>query len=185
MKLTEFMVPYNEICFVLPDASLEKLASILLVKQIGSILVKEEFGNKPVGIITSYDIIEAYLSKINPEELTARHIMSKNLEYCDENDSREKIANEMIKLGYHHMLIWNSKKDLIGLVSAYDIAKDIALDSREKMPWIKNLFRLSRRRRKSDKDTKEEDEEKEKKIKKLLIKISLLIKTNQLIVHLM
>jgi CBS domain-containing protein len=163
MKLVEFMIPYNEICFVLPDTDLEKLAALLLVKQIGSILVKEEFGNQPIGIITSYDIIEAYLSKINPSELTARHIMTKNLEYCDENDTREKIANEMIKLGYHHMLIWNNKKELVGLVSAYDIAKDIALDSKEKMPWLKNLFRLSRRKRKSDKEGGEEEKKEENK----------------------
>jgi len=81
--------------------------------------------------------------------------MSKNLEYCDENDSREKIANEMIKLGYHHMLIWNHKKELIGLVSAYDVTKDIALDSKERMPWLKQLFRMKRNQRRYEKEEPE------------------------------
>jgi predicted transcriptional regulator len=123
-------------------------------------LVREEFESDPIGIITNTDIIEAYLSKIDPNDLTAKVLMSDRLFHCSDDCTREKVANQMITNGFYHMLIWNSKKVLIGMISANDIARDIALDSRETIPWIKSFFGIKRKQEKVDKEVKVCDFEK-------------------------
>jgi len=83
------------------------------------------------------------------------------LKFCNENESRETIAHEMMKFGHHHMLIQNDKKDFIGLVSVYDISLDLALDSRQS--WLKKLFKVGRKEKTPQKEEKPKEKPKEEK----------------------
>jgi CBS domain-containing protein len=154
MKLKEYMTKFEDICFVCPETTLDKIATLLLMKQISSVLVRKETSSKkPLGIITTTDVIEAFITKIDPKEIKASFIMNNVLEYCEDTESREKIANAMVKSGFHHMLVCDDNKELVGLVSAYDLTKDIALDSRA--PWLRNLLKMKKLKHsnKDDDDT--------------------------------
>jgi len=55
----------------------------------------------------------------------------------------------MMRLGIHHILIQSvDKYECVGIVSVYDISKDLVLDSKETFPWVKSLFKIERRKKK-------------------------------------
>jgi len=164
MKLKEFMVPYKDVCFITPDSNLDKIASVFVERRIGSVLVKEDLATEPVGIITKTDVVEAYLSGLKGTEVTARWFMSKDLKFCNENETRETIAHEMMKFGHHHMLIQNDKRELVGMVSVYDISLDLALDARRS--WLQKLFKVGRKEKTPKEEKKEKPKEEKKEEKK-------------------
>jgi len=52
------------------------------------------------------------------------------------------------------------KKEFIGMVSAYDISLDLALDAKEPLSWVKQLFKVGRKKRDEKKGRKKPEEKK-------------------------
>lgn len=90
MRVSGFMVTADNVVSCKPDDTIRTVSELLLRHKIGAVVVLKD-SNNPVGMITKTDILKAYNNELTLDH-TAEAIMSKELEVCDENMSRDQAA---------------------------------------------------------------------------------------------
>jgi len=107
--------------FLPPNATLKQAADQMRTHDYGFIPVGEN--DRLIGAITDRDIvIRAVCEGKDPNKATLRDIMSKGIHYCLETDYIEKVAQQMEKLQIRRLVVLNSDKRLVGIISLGDIA---------------------------------------------------------------
>jgi len=145
MKVKYFMIPYSKIVTCDISTNIEQVTSILLSKGVGSIIVtKKNVSNHLIatGIITKTDLLISFLQK-KGSSATASEVMSTNVILCHEEDEREKAAQIMIDFNVHHILVQNDKKEIVGITSSLDLAREMVDDSQDSFPYFRKLFGIS------------------------------------------
>jgi len=101
------------------DTTVKEIVATMNKFNIGSIIVVQ--GDRPVGIITERDIlIKLVEPSLEPETLTARHVMATPLITINENTSVEEAATLMAKKRIKRIPVMNNEK-LVGILTYTDI----------------------------------------------------------------
>ena len=80
------------------------------------------YGKKPVGIITPVDLVKKVIMKNkDPKKVLAKQIMSKPVKTASLDDDPKKISALMTKKGYLTMPVVDKKKNIVGVITVYDL----------------------------------------------------------------
>ncbi len=113
----------KEIITVNKDATIRKVARLMKKYNVGSIIVVDK--KNVIGIVTEGDIIHKALAgrKKDILDIKIKDIMTKNIKAVTPEVSIKRAAKEMKKLGVKRFPVINRKKELIGIISEWDITK--------------------------------------------------------------
>ena len=114
----------------LPTTSLGQVAALLNESHVHALIVAEQ-ADKPMGIITDFDLLagewlsvdEASLNTMR--KLTARDLMTVPIETVAANSSAEAAAKRMAEKNIHRMLATENSKP-VGIISISNFVADIA-----------------------------------------------------------
>ncbi len=107
-----------------PEADLEALMSAMTTNHIGCIPIVDA-SNRPVGIVTKLDLIECR----NAGPKTARDVMMPCAMTLTTTDTVSRAAKLMSAEGFHHVLVVDAERTLVGVVSTLDITRWLASSS--------------------------------------------------------
>lgn len=137
------MIPRNKVITCDEKTTIEQANGIILKNKIGSILVtrvSEDKKNFVVGIITKTDLLKAYITGEQGSKLLVSDYMTKSFYTCDEEVELDYLAQELSSKKIHHVVILNEKKELTGLASSLDLAKEISLEAKDTFPYLQKFF---------------------------------------------
>ena len=105
-----------------PDASVVEAARIMSQHRVGCLLVVSGQGHL-IGILTERDINRRVVARgLDPENTPASKVMTKRLVTISNRATITEAFERMVKGGFHHLPLVNSKGKLRGAVSLADIA---------------------------------------------------------------
>jgi CBS domain-containing protein len=145
MKLKDIMIPLDRLCYCDKSVSIQYAAEIMSQSNVGSLLItnKEEQGQEKYivkGIITKTDIVKSVALRYNLDDYTVGQIMQKEFVLCNEEDDRSQVAKKMVEQVVHHVIVINDRRQLVGIATTFDIAKDIYADSNDPFPYLRRFF---------------------------------------------
>lgn len=127
----------RDVAATTPDARLDALAHVFVVRNIGGIPVVDEAG-RPVGIVTKTDIVRAWahgrLNSDRPEDgfdvsipgtapaVLVRDVMAPVV-VLREGDAIEHAAEMFVAKGVHRAPVVGAHGELIGILSAFDLLR--------------------------------------------------------------
>lgn len=123
-----------------PNASLGQVAAMLNQHHVHALIVAE-IADKPLGIISDFDLLAGEWLSVDEDSLeamrkmTARDLMTSPIESIDSNTAVEDAANKFFDKQIHRMLVVEKGKP-VGVISISDFVRDIASQekiSREKV----------------------------------------------------
>lgn len=136
MRVKDFMVPKDKVVSVKSGNSIREAGRIIIEKKIGSVIVTDETGTKPVGIITRTELVKSYVNDV-PVDSPVTEIMNNDLLFIDENQQKDHLAELMMTKKRHHVLVKDSHGQFVGLTTSLDVVTETALDAKA-FPYHRN-----------------------------------------------
>lgn len=135
MYIGKFMTPADKLTACFPKDPLEKALDLLIDSSLGAVVVLHQTGDKhiPVGIITKSDLLRAYKAGLTLDH-KVEEIMSRYIETLYETDTEDSAAKHFERTKHHHAFVVNKDEQFVGLVTTWDVATEVARDSRA-WPW--------------------------------------------------
>ena len=115
--------PTAGVFILMPDASVAEAAKIMSKKRIGAIVISDDDGATPAGILSERDIVRE-LGKHGPScmAIIVSDMMTKKLVTCGLSDATDSVLARMTKGRFRHMPVMDSGK-MVGLISIGDAVK--------------------------------------------------------------
>ncbi len=101
-----------------PNINLREASKVMAEMNIGSIVVAEN--DKPIGIVTSTDILKALSENKNVDEVQVKDIMSKPVITIDPSKKIEDAVDLMVKNKIKRLVVTENEK-IVGIITASDI----------------------------------------------------------------
>lgn len=136
MTIAKFMTPADRVVSCYPSDTIKfALEQTIKHPDVGAVVVLHPTGGKhiPVGIVTKTDLLQAYLDKLDLDNLVET-VMGHKIETVLDTKTRDDAATHFEKTKHHHAFVVNSDQQWVGLVAAWDVATELARDSRA-WPW--------------------------------------------------
>lgn len=119
MKVQDVM--HKGTTWAAPDTSLEKLARLMRVLDIGAIPIGEN--DRLIGMVTDRDVCcRGMGKKRDPKLLTARDVMTRPIVYCRDDQKLEDAVAIMRKAKVRRLPVVNDRKRMVGLLSLGDVS---------------------------------------------------------------
>jgi CBS domain-containing protein len=103
------------------DTSVHALASLMTEHHISCVPIVDD-AKRPTGIVTKLDLIEC----ANDGRTSAREVMMPHAMTLGPDASLKHAAELMTREGFHHVLVVDDTRALIGVVSTFDITRWVA-----------------------------------------------------------
>ena len=105
------------------DASVADAAKIMSDKRIGTIVISDDGGATPAGILSERDIVRE-LGKQGPScmAVVVSDMMTKKLITCSPSDTSDSVLGKMTEGRFRHMPVMDGDK-MVGLISIGDAVK--------------------------------------------------------------
>ena len=110
----------NDVRISNPNQSIREAATVMAEIDAGVLPVGEN--DRLVGMITDRDIAIRAVAAGKAPTTSVREIMSKEVDYCFEDDDIDDVAQRMADVKLRRMPVLNRDKRLVGIVSLGDIA---------------------------------------------------------------
>ena len=117
IPVKEFMV--RNVVTVNSSTTIKEIAKIMYLKKVGSVVITEN--NKPVGIITTRDIVNSVGPFENSMYSQVKEIMSQPLIHIHPDESIIDVAEIMTSKNIHKLPVILEDK-ILGIISASDLA---------------------------------------------------------------
>ena len=136
MLVSGFMVPFEKVLKCLPSNTVEEVLELMMDNRVSCLVIILD--GKPTGIITKTDLCWCYRNRI-PLDSQVGDIMpwTAGIKKVKSNMDRDAAAKFFEKHNVHHALVINDNDEAVGVISALDIAKEVAKDARA-WPWNRN-----------------------------------------------
>ncbi len=119
----------REVIITGENVSITEAAMLMKQHHVGDLVVVAKQGEKtlPIGIITDRDIVvEVIAEKTDPDSLTIKDIMSKDLIMVEEKETLLDTLALMQNQGVRRIIVVNDQGSLQGILSADDAIELIA-----------------------------------------------------------
>ena len=115
MKVFGFMVPADKVVSCQLGCPIKVALDDMLEKNVGAIVVLDgSHDNKPAGILTKSDLLQAYQKNLSLKKTAVEDIMSKHL-YCMSKDmNKDEAAKFFGRNKVHHAIVTNDAGDFVG-----------------------------------------------------------------------
>lgn len=115
--------PVGGVITLQSDAPVSQAAAIMSEKRIGTVVISDDSGATPAGILSERDIVSA-LGKAGSGCLTqsVAALMTRKLVTCAPSDSSDAVLGKMTEGRFRHMPVIEDGK-MIGLISIGDVVK--------------------------------------------------------------
>jgi len=121
MLVKEIMTENPACCSA--DTGLQEVAKMMVDHDCGCVPVVNEVSNTPVGIVTDRDICcRAVAEGKNPQDLTARDVMTKNVVTVSPDTTVEECCNLMEDNQIRRVAVVDGSGACCGIVAQADIA---------------------------------------------------------------
>ena len=114
----------NDIITLPADQTVQYAAQEMIANAIGSIVILDTEDNKPIGIITPYDIMESIIAGKDIAKIPLSSF-NRPLIQVNEDDPVSAAAVKFINFQIHHLIVTNNENELTGILSTLDLAKAI------------------------------------------------------------
>jgi len=130
------MVPLKSVKKCQPSSTVEEVLDLMMESHISCLVIV--VNERPTGIVTKTDMCWCYRNKI-PLDSQVGDIMpwTAGIKRIRDNIDRDAAAKFFEKHHVHHALVVDENEVPVGLISALDIATEVAKDARA-WPWIRN-----------------------------------------------
>lgn len=136
MLIYECMVPADKVVTVTKSDTLETVCSKLLDNAISAVVVVD--GNKAVGIVTKTDTTRAYKKGLALDTKVEK-IMSPEPKNVSKNASHDEASKTFITNKIHHAVVVDDDGTFVGVISAWDVAREGYLDAKA-WPWNRHAL---------------------------------------------
>jgi len=119
MKVSDIMS--RDVRVAAPDTSLRDVAEAMADIDAGSLPVCD--GKKLLGMITDRDLVVRALAKGLSPDTSVAQVMTADVEYCFEDDHLSEVCGHMADRKIRRLPVLNRDKDLVGIVSLGDLAR--------------------------------------------------------------
>jgi len=119
MKVTEAM--HSGASWINPDAPLSEIARQLDSEDIGALPVGED--DRLIGMVTDRDIaVRGFAEDSDPQQLTARDVMTSPILYCNANEDVEDAVRIMERQQVRRLPVIDENHRMVGMLSLGDVA---------------------------------------------------------------
>lgn len=123
MKVRQILaIKGKNVITIRPDQQIRQAVALLAKHRIGALVVMEEGGSKPVGIISERDIINGAAADENLFSLSVSDLMTKKVITGIPQDDLASVAHTMTERRIRHLPILEDEA-LIGIISIGDVLK--------------------------------------------------------------
>ncbi len=122
MKVRDAMS--TEVFEISEDATLQSAAKRMADARVNSLIVRPEGREEPFGIVTSTDIVDAISDGMDPTVALVRDVATAPLVTVTPGVPVAYAARLMKRANLRHLAVFNGK-EVVGVLSAYDIVKAI------------------------------------------------------------
>lgn len=131
----------KDLTLVDEGVTVEKAADQMVERGVGCILVRKE--DKVVGIITERDIVRRVVAKKKePSKTLVEEIMSKPVIVVRDEVTLEDAAEIMAKNGIRRLPVIDKRNSLVGIITASDLAKALAIKFEMQVSVFNAMSRL-------------------------------------------
>ena len=138
MFVSGFMVPYDKVLKCTPSSTVREVIETMMDRHISCLVIVQD--DKPTGIVTKTDLCRCYVNGISVHSQIG-DIMpwawTASVKKIKCNTDRDAAAKFFEKNHVHHAVVVNENEKVVGLISAMDIATEVAKDARA-WPWNRN-----------------------------------------------
>ncbi|WP_337863495.1 CBS domain-containing protein [Nitrososphaera sp.] len=114
----------NKVVAVDADSSVQQVAQEMAKRNVSSVILKD--GEKMVGILTERDLVRNVCAKDALASKTpATAIMSAPVQSVNKNSAVEAAAKIMVDSGVRHLAVEDDYHELVGMVTATDMARHL------------------------------------------------------------
>lgn len=135
---------HNGLIICSPEASLGQVATLLTEHHVHALIVAEQ-DEKPLGLISDFDLLAGEWLSVDEESLdtmrrmTARDLMTFPIESIDANTPIEAAANKMIDKQIHRMLVTENGNP-VGVISISNFVASIAAQEQAKRDSVRDVM---------------------------------------------
>jgi CBS domain-containing protein len=134
MKTIGAMVADREVYHVHCDQTIREVARYLTERRVGAVAVLE--GDRLVGIVSERDIMSRVVAPgLDPDRITVREIMSRDLVVAAANESHEDGLRKMKQAGCRHLPVVQGDR-LVGMCSQRDLLQIDLSEKDEEIRWL-------------------------------------------------
>jgi len=115
---------HKGVIFCKPDAPLQEVVRVMADTEIHAIMVAEQEGEPPVGVVSHTDAIAFY----NREELPstqARDVMTRDVISISEDATVEEASKKLAESHIHRLLVVSEDGKPLGILSTTDIIREM------------------------------------------------------------
>lgn len=124
MKVRDIMT--KEVVSVDPKTSVADTAKRMRDANVGSVVVIDKSNNEVKGIVTDRKIVTSVIAESrDPLKEPIGNIVSKNLLTCKDDNDVHDVVKAMGQNKVRRMPVVNERKELVGMLSMSDIARDM------------------------------------------------------------
>ena len=133
MLVSGFMIPYDKVLKCEASSTVKEVLNLLMQWHVSCLVIV--MGDKPTGVITKTDMCWAYQNAISLDSQIG-DIMpwTAGLKKIKSTVDRDTAAKFFEHNKIHHALVVDEYGKEVGLISALDIASEVAKDARA-WPW--------------------------------------------------
>ncbi|ACI64420.1 predicted protein [Thalassiosira pseudonana CCMP1335] len=133
MLVSGFMIPYDKVLKCEASSTVDEVLNLMTDWKVSCLVIVLD--NKPTGIITKTDMCWCYRNKV-PLDSQVGDIMpwTAGIKKVGCNVDRDSAAKFFEKNKVHHAVVVDDHDAPVGLISAMDIATEVAKDARA-WPW--------------------------------------------------
>jgi CBS domain-containing protein len=138
MRINTFMIPFDRCVTCTSSTSLAEVGETMSQRSIGCVVVVS--GGKPVGVITKSDLLRAlFQHKKEAATTPASDIMSRTLYAIEETKTTADAAELISKYRIHHLVVVDNNGCFAGLLSSFDIVRELNLDNKA-FPYSREML---------------------------------------------
>lgn len=140
MTVEDLIRSRKEVFCVAPETTVLDAARYLRDKQLRAVAVCDEKG-RPIGIVSQSDIsVKVTAENKCPAWVRASEIMSTDLRTVTMETPLEQCLQVMESRGIYHLLVIDHTRGFQGLISAKDLLKVIAADSKQRAETLESYM---------------------------------------------
>jgi CBS domain-containing protein len=114
---------HKGIIFCKPETPLQEVIRVMADTEIHAIMVAEQEGEPPVGVVSHTDIIARYGKDLAP--LQARDVMTAEVISIPEKATVEEGAKKLLESRTQRLLVVNDNDKPLGILSTTDIIREM------------------------------------------------------------